>query len=93
MKLKAQRPRAYRRLETTVNDGMAPEHARKVAKYELKLLLPQMRRDAADESFSASDRAFMLALARRVEAWQQNRSSLPARLLFGWMRADASPAT
>jgi hypothetical protein len=82
-KLKDRRPRTYRRLEATVNDASAPEDTRRVATFELKMLLPQIRRDMSDASFGEADRLYMAALIRRIDARQAERGSLPLRFIAG----------
>jgi hypothetical protein len=63
------RPGVYRRLETMVNDPGAQDADRKVAKLNLQMRLPQMRRDANDQAFSEAERRFISALIGRVEGW------------------------
>jgi hypothetical protein len=85
--IRDRRPRAYRRIETTVNDVAAPDDTRKVARFELKMLLPQIRRDSRDTSFGEADRAYMSALIRRIDAWEADRAATPPR--FGAERPGA----
>jgi len=77
--IRERRPRAYRRIESKVNDVSAPDDTRKVARFELKMLLPQIRRDARDTSFGEADRAYMAALVRRIDAWEAERAAMPPR--------------
>jgi hypothetical protein len=55
-----------------IDDPGAAEPDQTITKNDLRMRLPQMRRDSQNEQFSASDRAFISALVLRVEAWGPN---------------------